>query len=83
MLNRLGLGDTLGELFRRPFLLIEAMRSLLATRQRGLLRPADAYLAWRSYTAYGDHDATFRTHDVIQFLAWRRRLRSVQKVTVP
>lgn len=81
MLNRLGLGDVLGELFRRPFLLVEAVRSYFALRRLRRLTPASAYLAWRSYTAYGDHDAVFQTDDLIQFLAWRRRLRrSAQRV---
>lgn len=80
-LKRLGLGDLLGELFRRPFLLIEAMRVFFATRRRRRATPGRAYLAWRSYTAYGDHDASLRTDDMIEFLAWRRRLRrGAQKV---
>ena len=84
MLNRLGLGEILKELLRRPFLLIEAMRSFLATRRRGRVKPGTAYLAWRSYTAYGDHGAPFRTEDLIQFLDWRRRLRSSSRsVIVP
>lgn len=83
MLNRLGLGDVIGELFRRPFLFVEAVRSFFAIRRRRRLTPASAYLAWRSYTAYGDHDAVFPTEDLIQFLAWRRRLRrSAQQVIV-
>jgi hypothetical protein len=83
MLKRLGLGDILGELFRRPFLLIEAVRIYFATRRRRRLMPGDAYLSWRSYTAYGDHNVGFQSDDLIQFLAWRRRLRrTAQGVTV-
>lgn len=83
MLNRLGLGDVVRELLRRPFLLIEAVRSYFAIRRRRRLTPATAYLSWRSHTAYGDHDAVFQNDDLIQFLAWRRRLRrSAQRGTV-
>ena len=83
MLKRVGLGDVLGELSRRPFLLIEAVRGYFATRRRRRLIPGNAYLSWRSYTAYGDPDAVFQKDDLIDFLAWRRRLRrSAQGVTV-
>ena len=83
MLKRLGLGDILKELARRPLLLTEAMRSFLATRRRGGVKPGSAYLAWRSYTAYGDPSVSFQTEDLIQFLAWRRRLRrSSQRVII-
>lgn len=76
MLKRLGVGDSLGELFRRPFLLIEAVRVYFAMRRRGRFTPSSAYLSWRSYTAYGDLDAQFETDDLITFLGWRRRLRT-------
>ncbi len=79
MLKRLGLGELLKELTRRPLLLIEAVRSFFATRRRRRLRPARAYLAWRSYTAYGDASGSFRTEDMVQFLAWRRRLRKISR----
>ena len=84
MLNRLGLGEFLWEMFRRPFLLIEAVRSYFAVRRRRRLTPARAYVSWRSYTAYGEDDAEFQSRDLIHYLAWRRRLRrSVQRVTAP
>lgn len=82
MLNRLGLGEILGEMFRRPFILIEGVRTYFAMRRRRRLTPASAYLSWRSYTAYGDHHAVFQTDDLIQFLDWRRRLRRSARRTV-
>lgn len=80
MLRRLGLGDTLGELFRRPLLLVEALRVFVAMRRRRRLLPSRAYLRWRAYTAYGDHNAPFRNRDVVHFLEWRRQWRRGMKI---
>ena len=65
----------MGALLRRPRLLFEAMRTYFAMRRRGRPTPSRAYLRWRSFTAYGDHNAAFESDDVIDFLEWRRRNR--------
>lgn len=65
----------MGELFRRPLLLIEAMRTYFAMRRRRRLTPSRAYLRWRAFTAYGEQNAAFESDDVIDFLEWRRRHR--------
>lgn len=75
VLKRLGLGEALGELWRRPLLLAEAVRTFFATRRLGGFGPSTAYLEWRSYTAYGDHKAGFEPTDLVHYLSWRRRLR--------
>ncbi len=35
--------------------------------------PSREYVAWRSYTAYGDHDAVPPLQDVIRYARWARR----------
>lgn len=75
VLRRLGLGEIMGDLFRRPRLLVEATRTYFAMRRRGRPTPSRAYLRWRSFTAYGEHAAAFESEDVIDFLEWRRRHR--------
>ncbi len=65
----------MGGLVRRPMLLLEAIRAFFAVRRRGRPTPSRSYLRWRSYTAYGDHEASFQSEDVIDFLEWRRRNR--------
>lgn len=75
MLRRLGLGNAMGEMIRRPLILVEAVRALFAIRRLNRALPSKAYLEWRTYTAYGDHEAGLDTDDLILFLAWRRHLR--------
>lgn len=65
----------LGEMTRRPLLLVEAVRAFFATRRRRRLFPSKSYLEWRAYTAYGDHKATIADGDLFEYLAWRRHLR--------
>lgn len=79
MLRRLGLGETLGALLRRPFLLVESVRLFFAVRRRGLPFPSRSYLRWRAYTAYGDQNAGFAGEDVVDFLEWRRRHRRLAR----
>lgn len=64
---------------RRPALLLEVARVRLAMRKRGHLGVSDAYLQWRSYTAYGDGMATASAHDLVYYLQWRREMRSIRK----
>jgi hypothetical protein len=35
--------------------------------------PARDYVAWRMYTAFGDHHAVPTVHDVIRYARWARR----------
>ncbi|HZD24047.1 MAG TPA: hypothetical protein VE569_11700 [Acidimicrobiia bacterium] len=66
-------------LWRRPDLLVEALRAWLAMLRRGGLSPSPDYLQWRTFTAYGDHFATASAHDLVNYLAWRRGMRSIRK----
>jgi hypothetical protein len=36
--------------------------------------PDRAYLRWRMYTAYGDHDATPPLEDVVRYARWAARI---------
>ena len=61
---------------------VEAVRTAWAFRSRRwwLARPRlglpdRAYSRWRSYTAYGDHDASISASDLTSFLVWRRGFR--------
>lgn len=66
-------------LLRRPALLIEAVRAWLAVRRNGGLGVAGDYLGWRRATAYGDPMTTISAHDVVNYLSWRREMRSIRK----
>lgn len=66
-------------LFRRPILLIEAIRAWFGMRRSGSLRPAAAYLEWRSFTAYGDRMTTTSAQDLVYYLQWRRNMRTIGK----
>jgi hypothetical protein len=35
--------------------------------------PSKEYIAWRMYTAFGDHHAVPTVHDVIRYARWARR----------
>jgi hypothetical protein len=66
-------------LVRHPVLLLEAVRALLAMRRSGGVRVAGPYLAWRRATAYGDLLTTMSARDVVNYLAWRREMRSIRR----
>lgn len=66
-------------LFRRPALLVEAIRAWFALRRNGGVVPAGAYLEWRRSTAYGDPATTASAQDLVYFLEWRREMRSMRK----
>jgi hypothetical protein len=72
----LGLRAHLGVLVRRPSLLIEAARLLVAVRRRRRPGPSAAYLEWRAVTAYGSA-SEFPPDELVGFLAWRRRMRAL------
>ena len=61
---------------------LEAVRMAWAIRSRRwwsrsprLPTPDRTYLAWRSYTAYGDPDARMDRADLSSFLKWRKGFR--------
>lgn len=66
-------------ILRRPVLLLEAVRSWLAMRRTGGLGMSGVYLSWRRATAYGDDTTTMSAHDVVNYLTWRREMRSIRK----
>lgn len=66
-------------LLKHPVLLLEAIRSWAGMRRRGGLGLSPAYLRWRRATAYGDHTTTISAHDVVNYLKWRREMRTVRK----
>lgn len=66
-------------LFRRPVLLLEAVRAWFAMRRSGGIGLAGSYVAWRRVTAYGDQSTTFSAQDVLNYLTWRREIRTIRK----
>lgn len=66
-------------LLRHPLLLLEAVRTAFAMRQREGFRVAGSYLSWRRATAYGDETATVSAQDVLNYLSWRREMRTIRK----
>lgn len=66
-------------LLRHPVLVVEAVRSWFAMRRRGGFGVTGPYLAWRRVTAYGDHLTTFGAQDVVNYLTWRREMRTIRK----
>lgn len=61
---------------------VEAVRTAWAFRSRRwwlarprLSLPDRAYSQWRSYTAYGDPDASISGSDLMSFLVWRTGFR--------
>jgi hypothetical protein len=66
-------------LLRHPLLVVEAVRTWFALRRPGGTGVAGPYLAWRRLTAYGDHLATFGAQDVVNYLTWRREMRTIRK----
>lgn len=61
-------------LARRPGLWLEAVRALVDSRT---LR-SNVYLKWRHLTAYGDEQTTMSAHDLVNYLTWRREMRSIR-----
>lgn len=66
-------------LFRNPALVVEAVRTWFAMRRSGGIGVAGPYLTWRRLTAYGDHLTTFGAQDVVEYLTWRREMRTIRK----
>lgn len=66
-------------LLHHPVLMVEAVRTWFALRRLGGIGVAGPYLAWRRLTAYGDRFATVRAQDVVNYLVWRREMRSIRK----
>lgn len=81
--SRAGLARALA---RRPTLAVEALRTVLAVAPRAWWRavpylpiPDADYWAWRAETAYGDRSAAPDVDDIVDYLAWRRRQRSIRR----
>lgn len=66
-------------LFRRPLLLIEALRTSFAMRRKGGFGLAGSYVTWRGVTAYGDISTTASAQDVLNYMSWRREMRTIRK----
>jgi hypothetical protein len=66
-------------LLRHPALFLEAVRMWFAMRRSGGIGPAGPYLAWRRLTTYGDYLTTFGAQDVVNYLTWRREMRTIRK----
>lgn len=66
-------------LLRHPLLVVEAARTWFALRRLGGARVAGPYLSWRRLTAYGDNLTTFGAQDVVNYLSWRREMRTIRK----
>lgn len=71
---RLGHG-ILVALIRRPVLFWEAVRARYELRGQS----SDVYLRWRQVTAYGDNMTTTSAQDLVNYLAWRREMRTIRK----
>jgi hypothetical protein len=65
-------------LFRRPLLLLEALRTWLAMRRVGGMGLSMAYLGWRALTAYGYYSTTLSAQDLLEYLYWRRGMRAIR-----
>lgn len=66
-------------LLRQPVLVVEAVRTWFALRRPGGIGVAGPYLAWRRMTAYGDRLTTVCAEDVVNYLEWRREMRTIRK----
>jgi hypothetical protein len=66
-------------LLRHPVLFVEAVRTWFALRRSGGVGVAGPYLAWRRLTAYGELLTTFGAQDVVNYLTWRREMRTIRK----
>jgi len=65
-------------LFRRPLLLLEALRTWVAMRRAGGLGLSGSYMGWRAMTAYGDSLTTLSAQDLLDYLYWRRGMRAIR-----
>jgi hypothetical protein len=65
-------------LFRRPTLLLEALRTWLAMRRTGAVGLSRSYMGWRTLTAYGDNLTTLSAQDLLEYLYWRRAMRVIR-----
>jgi hypothetical protein len=63
----------------RPALWLEAVRTWSTLRRRGGVAGSQVYVGWRMYTAYGDHSTTASAQDVLNYLQWRREMRTIRK----
>lgn len=75
----------LGAVARHPRLWPEAVRTLVALSPDGWWRSFPfvprldpGHAAWRIATAYGTETAALPEDDLIHYLAWRRKQRSVE-----
>ena len=66
-------------ILRYPILLLEAVRTWFALRRSGGIGIAVPYLSWRRLTAYGDQTTTMSAQDVVNYLSWRREMRTIRK----
>ncbi len=66
-------------ILRRPLLWVEGMVTLATMRRRGGWAVDGRYLDWRRFTAYGDASAAPPPSDVVEYLSWRRRQRSMRR----
>ena len=64
-----------------PALAADLLRVAWRFRTRGWYRrfpflplPDRTYVAWRMYTAYGDHQAVPPLDDVVRYARWARRM---------
>ena len=75
----------LGAVARHPRLWPEAVRALVALSPDGWWRSFPfvprldpAYAAWRIATAYGAESTELQGEDLISYLVWRKRQRTVR-----
>lgn len=62
-----------------PRLWLEAVRTWFAVRRQSGFGASQVYLGWRHFTAYGDHATTASAQDVLNYLQWRREMRTIRK----
>ena len=62
----------------RPSLWIEAVRTWFSLRRRGGFAGSPVYVGWRMATAYGDSSTTASAQDVLNYLRWRREMRTIR-----
>lgn len=66
-------------LLKHPVLLWEAVRARWSMRRRGGVAVSERYMRWRALTAYGDNLTTTSDQDLLEYLVWRRRIRSLRR----
>lgn len=77
-------GSAYRAVLKRPWLWVTATGALFAIARRDWWRrppflpiPDPEYLAWRVGTAYGDGGHPIAEGDVVSYLEWRKRQRSL------